>query len=87
MSKKYIIGIVILAVLVVVGWIFFAPQGGKDSNEIIPSSPITTDMPQSTLGGSIYEGVTKNPAENIPDVNPLQRETNPLDGAYKNPFE
>ncbi len=87
MSKKCTIGIIILAVVVAVGWIFFARQGGKNSNEIIPSSPITTDIPQSTLGGSIYEGVAKNPAGNIPDINPLQKETNPLDGAYKNPFE
>ncbi len=41
---------------------------------------------QAGLGGDLYEQ-GKNPAENLPETNPFQVETNPLEQAKTNPFE
>lgn len=41
---------------------------------------------ETGLGGELYDQ-GKNPAENLPDTNPFQVETNPLEQAKTNPFE
>ncbi|MDO8470846.1 MAG: hypothetical protein Q7S63_02605 [bacterium] len=47
-------------------------------------SPIEEE--QKGLGGELYEQ-SQNPAEQLPDTNPFQVKTNPLDQAKTNPFE
>lgn len=50
--------------------------------------PQAVQQSDQSLGGSIYSQIqdVKNPADNIPNTSPLGEDTNPIKGAYKNPF-
>ena len=79
-SKKIIY--IILALIVIAGLAVWLSQ--KKS-----AVPAFTGAPENEagLGGDIYNQVSQNPAENLPETNPFKAEINPFTGAYKNPFE
>lgn len=75
--KKIILGVVLIIVVGLVVW--FITDGNKSADN---SSTIGTG-----LGADIYGQVAPNPAENIPDTNPFDKETNPFKAVETNPFE
>ena len=89
MDKRLIsfLGILLL-VAALVGGYFIMKKLQK------PTLPPIQEEKSEGLGGELYEQ-GKNPAEDLPDTNPFQVETNPLEqvktnpfeGVYKNPFQ
>jgi hypothetical protein len=100
MNKKIVIAIaVVLVVAVAAGWWFFTKDSG---GPVIPfvkktddgnSSPEASKTPEGGeespvgLGGGLYESAAQNPAEEMPDMNPFEKNLNPYKSAYTNPFE
>ena len=79
MKKTYFIvfGIIVVAIVIALLVIVLAPQNR--------TSPTTATQ---TLGESLYEEVSKNPVQNMPNTNPLSSDRlNPFETSYKNPFE
>lgn len=77
-NKLLILAVLVLAALVIGGY-FVAKKLQKPT-----VSPLEEQTPG--LGGELYEQV-QNPAEKLPETNPFQVETNPLEQAKTNPFE
>lgn len=90
MNKKVIL--VVAAVLVLLGaWWWFRSQSGASSDENGAVGPggreAAIPAVEQSLGASLYSQVeVANPAEKMPDTNPLGDQANPIKGAYNNPF-
>ncbi len=91
MNKKIILAVV--AVLVLLGvWWWYKSKPGASSDENSAMGPggegAAIPVADQSLGASIYSqvGATGNPAEKMPDTNPLGDKSNPIKGAYNNPF-
>ncbi len=82
MDKQRLISVVIAMLLItaVVGGYFILKKLQK------PTLPPIQEEKSEGLGGELYEQ-GKNPAEELPNTNPFQVETNPLEQAKTNPFE
>lgn len=54
-----------------------------------PVPPTQTSAPEAVggLGSDISNSVTNPTADKVPETNPFKAQTNPLKGAYQNPFE
>ena len=92
MNKKIIWAVVAVVILAAIIWWYQSRPDTESAgtgttadgqNGAAPSSPS-----EQSLGASIYSqvGQTQNPAEQIPNTNPLGDQTNPIKGAYTNPF-
>lgn len=92
-KEKYIIGIIIFILAVVVAYLAWYVNGRQQTpppplpvlaplvEEVAPPSPET----QASLGGGIYEQAQNPIKDKIPEN--LSPVSNPIGGAYKNPFE
>jgi len=74
-TKRYVIYAFSVAILAGLGWWLWTQFGSS-----APSSPATDAEVADELSK------IKDPAEEIPKVNPFEQE-NPIDNAYKNPFD
>ncbi|MFA6407808.1 MAG: hypothetical protein WCV80_03855 [Candidatus Paceibacterota bacterium] len=91
MKKPLIIAIVVIVIAIAV-WFVLAKRpevldgiklnfgGSKTTDKAIEAS---TD---ASLGGQLFDSVKANPAESIPNTNPIQSDLNPYKGGYTNPF-
>lgn len=87
MPKKliYLIIIAIIAVLILVGVVFYfskkaKPNQGQTEQEAI-NSALQFVVPQINA-----ENIISNPLEGAPSINPLDKVANPFEDGYKNPF-
>lgn len=81
MNKK-LLAVGILVVIIVVAILFILLKSSPTN-----STPQTASSTQ-TLGGSLYENVSQNPAQNMPNTNPLSGSAiNPFQKSPKNPFQ
>lgn len=81
-KTRIIVGLVVLVFIAIIIFLLLSPAKSPSNN----SSTVASSTP--TLGGSLYEGVSQNPAQNMPETNPLSSENiNPFQKAPKNPFE
>lgn len=82
MSKKHIIvGFIVLVIIAVI--IILLASSAKT-----PNNSSTVASSTQTLGGTLYEGVSQNPVQNMPETNPLSSEKlNPFQKGPKNPFD
>lgn len=94
---KFLIAIIVLAVLVLVVLLISNYQKGGLFPSLGPqSSPVPLGTPEPEgLGSQIYEE-NLNPVSKVPKTNPFQEtetnpfeeaKTNPFKDSYKNPFE
>lgn len=58
----------------------------ESSSEISPETFEFSEFPDTSVDVTPPPVIT-NPVENLPKTNPFEAETNPFEGAYKNPFE
>lgn len=96
-KEKYIISIIIFILAVAVAYLAWYVNESSQTPPALPEQPILAPVAkqvipppaspeeQASLGGGIYEQ-TQNPVKDkIPEqVVPV---ANPIDGAYKNPFQ
>ncbi len=81
-KTRIIIGLVCVVIVVLLIVVFTSSSTTPTTNTSTVAS--TTQ----TLGGALYEGVSQNPAQNMPETNPLSsKNVNPFQKAPKNPFE
>lgn len=79
MKKSIIlITLIIVIILAVGGWFLFSKKSAENK---------TAQGNLLGFGGQIFEKVGKNPAAKMPEINPFNKEINPLENIYKNPFE
>ncbi|HEY4526018.1 MAG TPA: hypothetical protein VJL32_02905 [Candidatus Paceibacterota bacterium] len=94
MNKKVIWAVVAVVILAAIIWWYQSRPDTEpaetgttavDQNGEPPQAAVNSEQ---SLGASIYSqvGQTQNPAEQIPNTNPLGDQTNPIKGAYTNPF-
>lgn len=81
-KTRIIVGLVVLVFIAIIIFLLLSPaKSPNNSSSTVASST-------QTLGGSLYEGVSQNPAQNMPETNPLSSENiNPFQKTPKNPFE
>ena len=90
MSTKERVIILIAVVLTVAGFVYWYFNRANFASPVAPQVPVvptsTATYPHGaqSLGEKIYENSQNPIGSKIPSLNPV---TNPLDGAYKNPFE
>ena len=86
MKKIIIIAVVVVVAAAAVFWLVTkkpsttSPSGQKAGEQAAPAGV-------SGVGGQLFEQVQQNPAEKMPETNPFEKQTNPYEGAYTNPFE
>ncbi|MBI4138094.1 MAG: hypothetical protein HY482_00670 [Candidatus Wildermuthbacteria bacterium] len=90
MNKALFLGIVFCFLAAVAGFAYYAIFLKRGGDEI---TPVLLEEEQGGLGSELY-GKTANPAEKVPEINPLEKirvnpldGVNPFEGGYKNPFE
>ncbi len=81
MKKTLIIAVTVLA-LAAVAWLIFIRKPSLTNNK----AGNGTAVEPSGLGGQLYGQVQQNPADNLPETNPFEKDLNPYKGAYVNPF-
>jgi len=90
MNKKVILAVVAVLVLLGAWWWYESRSGtGPDENSAVGPAGEEAAIPaaEQSLGASLYSQVeVGNPAEQMPDANPLGDKSNPIKGAYSNPF-
>ena len=82
MNSKVALGVIIVILCVLGAVLFVLFSSRKEAQPISPAPAGSTG-----LGADLYEKVVPNPGANIPDTNPFEGTVNPLEKAYKNPFE
>ena len=89
-----ILGGLVVALLVGAGFAYLHMKGSDQLAESPVDQPVTTTQPttsaevdtgaSASLGGDLYVKSQDPVGDKLPDAEPT---TNPIDGAYKNPFE
>jgi len=94
-SRSILIGVGIVALIIVIAVVAYAlrsqrqvaeqmPVAETPGTEVAPPPPPPAVAPSESLGGSLYEK-SQNPIEDkLPEQSPV---ANPINDAYKNPFE
>jgi hypothetical protein len=95
-SRSVLIGVGIVALIIVIAVVAYAlytqqqvadqmPVAETPGTPVVPPPPPPPAVaPSESLGGSLYEK-SQNPLEDkLPDQSPV---ANPINDAYKNPFE
>lgn len=80
--KKIFILIVVVAIAVI-GWLYI--KNPAVLTQFFSQKPASVDM-SSGFGAQLFDKVQQNPAEKLPEVNPFNKDVNPYEGAYNNPF-
>jgi len=84
--KKIIIIAVIVIAIVAIYWLVSnlgtvtMPSGEKVSENAVVSEP------SSGMGGQLFDQIQQNPGEKLPDTNPFNKDLNPYESGYVNPF-
>lgn len=86
--KKYLLIIAVVGVVVATAVFWLIAKKPLTKEETTPE--IKEQMASdkiSGMGEQIFEKVGENPAAKMPEINPFNKEINPLENIYKNPFE
>ena len=82
-SKTIVTTLIVLAILLVAGGLYYywthTPPNG------VPSVPLRENAPASDLGSELYTKAANPLSDTLPETGAVI--PNPLEGAYKNPFE
>lgn len=89
--RKYIIFIIIVLLIVagIIIWTVFFKAPSQKQEQGAQAPPLVTQTPevQTGFGEEVFDKVGENPVDKMPETNPFQKEINPLENVYKNPFE
>lgn len=77
-SNLWIILLIVVLAIILVGW-----YAWRSSQEAPPAAETTPA--EEGLGSEIYGEVSSNPVEG--EIKTIQPAPNPVEGAYRNPFE
>lgn len=90
-KKSFIIAAALFAVVFLAGLVIYTLYGSSDeltfvgvNTAPITSSPEPVRPEEESFGGALYEKASNPLEEKLPEQAPL---ANPLEDAYKNPFE
>ena len=87
MKKTIIIAVAVIVIAGAIYWMGFREPGSSIFPFGQKAGQQAVEEPASGLGGEIFGGVQQNPAENMQETNPFEKDINPFKDAYTNPFE
>jgi hypothetical protein len=88
-NKTVTVVVEIMASLIFIGVVIGVWRLMDRATVIPPPSVSSVPVPETAggLGADISASVANPTADQVPETNPFKQETNPLKGAYQNPFE